>query len=181
MVHILHAAEIVDFGNKGTVAEGIGRKVDEQAVRVHAPDLLKIVLGVGDVPQETLGGGHILVRLHPGGSGDLPAALPDALFDLLHHIGVVFLHHFVDGGLGLREGKLRVLLHQIQHRPEGGQGGCNRLMVRPHPVHIQMGMARQDELVFLRRLGAGHQQFLCLAAGTFRQNAVQLVTAKQIG
>ena len=54
-------------------------------------------------------------------------------------------------------------------------------MVGPHPVHIQMGVARQDELVFLRRLGAGHQQLLCLAAGTFRQNAVQLVAAEQIG
>ena len=181
VVHIFHAAEPVDLGDEGAVAEGVGGKVDLQALWVHAPGAGEVIFGIADMAQQGFGGGHIFIRLHPLGSGDLPAAFGDALFDLGHQLGVVFLHHLVDGGLGLGEAELGVLLHQVQHRPEGGQGGGHGLGVGPHPVHIQVGVACQDELVFLRRRLQGQQLFLGLPADGPGQGALPGHGVGQVG
>ena len=174
MIHVLHTAEAVDFRNEGAVAEGVGGEVNFQTVRVNAPGFRQIILGILNVAEQRFGAGHIFVTLHPGGGGDLPAAFTDSLPDFRHHIGIVFLHHFIDGGLGLGEAELRVLVHQIQNRAESGQGQRHRLMVGPHPVHVNVGMARQDQLVLLGGIPAGKQEDFHLFADSAGQNSVGL-------
>ena len=164
VVHVFHAAEVVDLGNKGAVTEGIRGEIDLETVSIHAPGLREVIPGILDVAQQGFGGGHILVRLHPLGCRDLPAALGDPGLDLLHQLGVILLHHLVDGSLGLGEAEGGVLLHQVQHRPEGGQGGGDGFGIGPHPVHVQVGVTGQDQLVFLRRLLQGQQKLLGPAA-----------------
>ena len=169
VIEILHAGEMIHLRQKGVVAEGVRRKVDLEIL--HAPFFGKVLPGIGNMPQHGLGIGHIVVCLHPRGRGAFPAAFPDALLDLLHHIRVVFFHDLIDRRLRLGKMEVRVFLHQGQHGAEGSQRGGHRLRVAPHPVHVDVGVCGQNQLVVLRLLLKRLKQPLRLLADGVAQYA----------
>ena len=170
MVVVFHFAEPVNLRHVGAVSEGVRGEVHIQPF--HAPDFLHVVFGVLDVAQQGLACGHVLVRLHPGSGGDFPAALGDALLDFLHHIRVILFHDFVHRALGLGIFEFRVLVHDVQHGAEGGQRRRHGLVEAPHPVHVDMGMGGQDELVALGLLRHGRQDSLRRLAVLIGQHAL---------
>ena len=178
VVEVLHIAEAVDLRHVAVVAEGVGREVDGEIL--HAPLLAQVLPGVLDMPQQGLGVGHVFVRLHPAAGGHFPAPLGDAGLDALHQLWVVLLHDLVHAGLGLGEAEVRVLVHQVQHGAEGGQGSRHRLVEAPHPVHVDMGVGRQDQLVLLGILPHGGQHLLRLGAVGLGQGAVLFYRGQQV-
>ena len=178
VVEILHAGEMIHLRQKGVVAEGVRRKVDLEIL--HAPFFGKVLPSVGNMPQHGLGIGHIVVCLHPRGRGAFPAAFPDAGFDRFHHFRVVFFHDLIDRRLRLGKMEVRVFLHQGQHGAEGSQRGGHRLRVAPHPVHVNMRMGCQDQLIGFCFLCDRLQDFLCLFTGLIGQYALGLLFFQQI-
>ena len=170
VVIIFHFAETVDLRHVGAVAEGVRREIHLQVT--GPPYLFHVLLGVLDMAQQGLAGGHVLVRLHPGGGGDFPAPLRDPGLNLLHELRIVLFHDFVHRALGLGILELGVLVHDVQDGAESGQGHRHGLVEAPHPVHVDMGMGGQDELVALGLLRHGRQDPLRRLAVLIGQHAL---------
>ena len=160
VVEIPDSGEGVHLRQRGVMAEGVGGEVDLKVL--HAPFFGKILPGVGNMPQHGFGIGHIMVGLHPRGRGAFPAAFPNTPPDLLHHVRVVFFHDLIDRRLRLGKMKVRIFFHQGQHGAEGSQRGGHRLRVAPHPVHVDVGVSGQDQLVAFRLLMKRLKQLLRL-------------------
>ena len=172
VIIILHAAEAVDLGQVRGVAEGIGGEVDLEAVGIDAPVLREVLLRVRDVPQQRFRVRHVLVGLDPRGGRDLPAALVDAGLDAVVQLRRVFVDDLIAGRLGLAEAEVRVFVHDVQHGREGGDGGGDGLRPRPHPVHVDVRVSGEDELVRLRVVPEGQEHFLRLVADGPDERAV---------
>ncbi len=58
--------------------------------------------------------------------------------------------------------EVRIFFHQGQHGAEGSQRGGHRLRIAPHPVHVDVGVSGQDQLVAFRLLMKRLKQLLRL-------------------
>ena len=122
--------------------------------------------------EQGFGAGHVFVRFHPGVGGHLPAPFGNAMFDFFHQARIVLFHDFIHRRLGLHESEVRVFLHHVQHRPEGGQGGGHRLLHSPHPVHVDMGMGNVNQIIGLGLVLERQQGFFRCIAGAAAQGPV---------
>ena len=127
-----------------------------------------------DVAEKGLCVRHVLVGFHPRGGCDLPPARPDPLPDPLLQLRRVFVHDLIDGGLRLAEAEVRIFVHDVQHGGEGGDGGGHGFRPGPHPVHVDVGVTRQNELIAFRVGGEGKQRLLCPPRRGFRHRPVLL-------
>ena len=177
VIVIFDVAVGVDLRHVRTVAEGVRRKIDIQAL--YAPDLFQVLLCVFDMPEQRFPGGHVFVALDPGCGGHFPASLRDPRLDLLHHCRIILFHDLIDRSLRLREAEVRILVHDVQDRAERGQRDRDRLIEAPHPVHVDVRVRREDQLVLLRRRLRRRKQPLRLLAGPVGQHALFRDAGKQ--
>ena len=132
------------------VAEGVGLEVDRHVLGLQPQLLLHEAAGVEQVARDRLARGEVLVPLHPLAGRDLPAPLGHARLDPLEEGRVVPPCDLVDRGLALREAEVGELVHQPQDGGEGVVGDGDRLRPRPHPVHVDVGVADVVDGVGLR-------------------------------
>ncbi len=165
------APALEDARQGPAVTERIGFPVDLARLIRQAEGVFEPSAGVKQVPRQDLTGGHVLVALDPLARRDIPAALGDALFDALEQVRRVLAGEVVDRGLALREVELRELVHELVHRGERVVGDGHRLRPGPHPVHVNMRVARAVDDVLPCRLCQGREVRLGLRDEGFRVSA----------
>ena len=158
----LHATLRQDTGDRVGMAEGIGLPVERQVSRAKAKLLLRVAPGVEQVPGQRLPTGEVLIPLDPVRRRHLPAPFLHPLADLGKERGMVLLHQGIDRRLTLGVGQGRVLLHELEHGSKGIVGRGDRLLPRPHPVHVDMPMAHTVDGVALGRGAKRGKKCFCL-------------------
>ena len=179
VVIILHARLAENLRHVRAVAEGIRLEIEIQRVWIDAQQLGKIVFRIQQVTRHALLGGHVLVRLHPRGSRNLPAPFLYPAANHVQHRGLEFLHDAIGGSLRLRVGELRKFLHQLQHRAERFQRHGDRFMIRPHPVHVDVRVPDHMYRVGLRRVLQRKQNLLRPLRGGLGDRALAFERAQQ--
>ncbi len=144
VVVILHPALCQDLWYGQAVAEGVRLIVQIQAIPRNVQKLCQVAPGVEQVTSGTLPRGHVFICLHPCRGRYFPAALMDPFLDFLQHLWVVLGYNLIHGRLRLGKAELRVLIHQVQYCAESLQCNGNSLIVPPHPVHVDVGVACTD-------------------------------------
>ena len=85
----------------------------------------------------------------------------------------------VDRGLRLREAELRVLVHDREHRAEGVERGRHCLLPGPHPVHVDVGVAGEDQAVRAGRRRDREQEALGLEDAALREDTFSVLTGQE--
>ena len=164
----LHSRPREDRGNGVRVAERIGLPV-QRDIRWRQTEVFGHVRPrVEQMPRQRLAAGQVLVAFDPMDGGHFPPALGHALLDPRKQLRVVHPNDLVDRRLRLREAELRKFLHQRQHGGEGVTGDGDGFRPRPHPVHVDMGVADAVDGVLLGGVGQRGQQLLGLLDGSLQ-------------
>jgi len=145
---IVDAGPLVDLRQLPVVAEGVRVPAD---ARCPAVEPLEGLLTNQDLPHQRLARGHVQVRLNPHAAHQLPAALLDALPDLLIQVGILVGHPLVVLRRRLRIGVVRILVHQLGGRAEGPLHHVDRLGPRPQPRRIDVRVAGQMHVCLPQR------------------------------
>ena len=134
----VHALLGVDLREHLVVAEG----VNVVAGGGEAAEFLEQeTLAVQALAHEGLGGGDVVIRLHPPAAAEFPAALGHARFDLLVHRGPALLDPGIEDDLAGGEGEVRVFVHAVKGGAEGVVDFLHALLPAPEPGGVNMGVA----------------------------------------
>src|SRR5690606_28049612 len=98
------------------VAEAVDVKPDSGG---HAELFPKIALAVKTLTNERLAAWDIAVRLDPPAADNAPAPFAHALFDLLEHGRIGFLHPLIERGGAGDKNEVVIFLHAIERGAEG--------------------------------------------------------------
>ena len=103
--------------------------------------LLEVALADEELADEGFAVGEVEVGLDPHAADDLPAALFDALADLVVHLGIFFGDPcgVLRGGLGV--GVVGVLVHELERGGEGALDDVDGFGARPEPGGVDVGVA----------------------------------------
>ncbi len=127
--------------------------------------LLEVALADEELADEGFAVGEVEVRLDPHAADDLPAALFDALADLVVHLGIFFGD---PGGVlrgGLAVGVAGVLVHELERGGEGALDDVDGFAARPEPGSVDVGVAGEVDCGLGEDWVEGGEDVLCLAEG----------------
>ena len=162
--------EVVDAGLAHDLGQGTGVAKDigqPQDLVVLAEFLPEEPLAVEELTDQALAGGQIAVGLQPHAAFRLPAALGNALLDLLVELGIALLQEVVEHGLAGHELVVGELLHELEHRGEGADHLLPGLGYGPPPGHVDVGVADAggDDTVVAAHLLVELLLQICLGLG----------------
>ncbi len=128
-------------------AEAVGQPADGMA---RAEGLLEIALAIEQLADQGLRRRHVGVGLDPHGADRLPLAGGDFLLDRREERRIVLLEKGVELGGRLVEAEVRMSVHQPDHGVERALGLPPRLVERPEPGEVDVGVAGQRQRAVLR-------------------------------
>lgn len=141
---VVYAAFFEYLGQHWAVAEAVDV---ENAPGGFAEIFLQPPLAVKPLADIALSRGGIAVRLDPPALGKLPPPLGDPGAYLFKHCRVGVFDPFKHRGSGKRINKIRILVHPVQRRTEGGAYGGHSLVPAPEPDRIEMCVSYHIELL----------------------------------
>ena len=149
---VVHAGAFVDLRELPVVAEGVGVPADAGGDAVL---LLEVALADEELADEGFAVGEVEVGLDPHAADDLPAALFDALADLVVHLGIFFGDPggVLRGGLGV--GVAGILVHELQGGGEGALDDVDGFGAGPEPGGVDVGVAGEVDGGLRRGRGGG--------------------------
>ena len=145
-IHIVrHAGFPKDFRDGAAVTEGVHIVA---GMGGYAEFFLKVALGDQRMPGQAFPAGNVAVRLNPPAAHQLPAALLHPLLNLPEHFRFSLLDPFVIGPRRAGKHEIRVFIHPVQHRTEGGANLAEAVSPAPEPHRIDVGVSNHIQRFF---------------------------------